>query len=769
MTLANDRARLARERAGSGGAAFADAWRGVVEPWLVERFAAAREEAGLGEVDDPGLALVATGGTGRGDLAPASDLDLLLLHDRNIDPVTVAERVWYPIWDEGLKLGHAVRTEKDALAFAAGDLETATALVSARRIAGDPAIVESLVAAAQTQWRKRSRWALGRLREATEDRWAANGELAFLLEPDLKEARGGLRDIHALRWAEAAGIALDPQDAAELVECERTLFDVRVALHAVAERPTDRLGLEDQDAVAEVLGTDADALMGSVSATARRVAWVADETWDRVAARLSNDRPLLGWRSRSRAPGVIVKGGQVLLETSADPAAQPELVFDVVDVAVRTGSRPARATLSRLAERTPVPVEPWSVAMRERFVAVLAAGHEAVPVIESLDHAGIWTRYLPEWDHVRSRPQRNAYHRFTVDRHLLEASANAAALVDRVDRPDLLLVGTLLHDLAKGRPGDHSVVGAELAVEVAERMGFDDHDRTTLAVLVRHHLLLPDVATRRDLGDPVTIATVADAVGDRPTLHLLAALTEADSLATGPAAWSPWKAELVRGLVRRVDLHLAGGDPANLVTDEFPSADHARMVAAGEVAVSVEGSRLTVVAPDRPGLLGRVAGALALQGITVLAADAAVLDGFAVEQFQVESMFGSTIDGARAEAMVRAALLDRVAVEARLAEREQTYGAGRSTRGLPPPVVRFDDAASATATVVEVHAVDRSGLLHRLASAFAELALDVSQVKAQTVGGIAIDAFYVTHHDGSLVTDPDLRAELERGLRHAMR
>ena len=163
--------------------------------------------------------------------------------------------------------------------------------------------------------------------------------------------------------------------------------------------------------------------------------------------------------------------------------ADSTLLFDVADVAIRTSSRPSRATLTRLAERTPTPLEPWSTGLRDRFVGVLAAGHGAIPVIESLDHVDLWTRYLPEWEAVRSRPQRNAYHRFTVDRHLLEAAANAAALADRVARPDLLVLGALLHDIAKGRPGDHSVVGAELAERHRHRRGWvsDEIDRTGAA------------------------------------------------------------------------------------------------------------------------------------------------------------------------------------------------------------------------------------------------------------------------------------------------
>jgi hypothetical protein len=244
-----------------------------------------------------------------------------------------------------------------------------------------------------------------------------------------------------------------------------------------------------------------------------------------------------------------------------------------------------------MAERAPGPsgpdgTEPWASRTRDSFVELLGTGHDAISVIESLDHVGIWERFLPEWDAVRNKPQRNVYHRFTVDRHLLETCANAAALVSSVDRPDLLLLGALLHDIGKGRRGDHTEVGMDLVVEIAPRLGYDPADTAVLVDLVRHHLLLPDVATRRDITDEATISAVAEAVGDRTRLGLLAALTEADSLATGPAAWGAWKAELVRELVRRTDHYLAGGDLAALATREFPDARQRELLGAGRVEVN---------------------------------------------------------------------------------------------------------------------------------------------------------------------------------------
>ncbi|MFN8017262.1 MAG: [protein-PII] uridylyltransferase [Acidimicrobiales bacterium] len=764
VSLSSDRERLLAD-ASLRGSAFSDAWRATVDPWLVERLDEAVAATG---VDPASVALLAIGGYGRGDLAPSSDLDLMLLHRAKEAPAALAEQLWYPIWDEGLKLGHAVRSVKEALELGAEDLDTATALLTGRHLAGAPDLAEELIEAARAQWSKRAKRFLGMLRTGVAARQAQYGEVAFLLEPDLKEGRGGLRDIHALRWAELARPVLEDGDATALAAAERTLFDARVELHRATGRPVERLSLQDQDAVGAALGLSADELMAGLAQAARTVAWVADETWARVGASLSTSVSLLGWRSRDRAPGMIVRDGQVLLEGSVDPADRPNLVFEVAALAASKQARIARATLGRMVDRSPAPPEVWPEDLRAALVSLLLTGHDAIGVIESLDHIGLWGRYFPEWDAVRSRPQRNAYHRFTVDRHLFETAANAAALADRVDRPDLLVMGALLHDIGKGRPGDHTEVGMVLIEQMGPRMGFSEEDTAVLVDLCRLHLLLPDVATRRDLSDEATVASVAETVGDTTRLQLLAALTEADSLATGPAAWGTWKAELVRELVRRVDHHLRGGDPAALPAIEFPDAHQRDLIATGETAVEVDEGRLTLVTRDRPGLFSRVAGVLAIEGLEVRAADAASVDGMALEVFQVTSRFGSTVPWERVTKALHAALDGRLAIEARLAERIRTYAPKVQRLDLPPPAVRFDDGASASATVVEVYARDSIGVLYRVSKAFAEFDLDVRTAKIQTLGELIVDAFYVTHTDGSLVTDPEVRRELERSLLHAV-
>jgi [protein-PII] uridylyltransferase len=332
-----------------------------------------------------------------------------------------------------------------------------------------------------------------------------------------------------------------------------------------------------------------------------------------------------------------------------------------------------------------------------------------------------------------------------------------------VSRPDLLLVGTWLHDIGKGFPGDHTEAGMAVVEKIGARMGFPPDDVSVLVDLVRHHLLLPDMATRRDLRDPRTAELVAETVGRRDVLELLAALTEADSLATGPAAWSEWKAGLVRELADRAGHLLAGGtaDAApSLVTEELRQLMEDR-----RLRVLVDGARVTVIAPDRPGLFARVAGALALHGLDVRSAAVGSERGMAVEVFDVQPAFGEP-DWARVSDDVSRAVAGRLAIDARLAERARAYGARRpSAAGGPAaPRVLVDNDASATATVVEVRAPDRIGVLYRITRALAECDLDVHSAKISTLGHEVVDAFYVCDQTGEKVMDAEHLRAIEQAV-----
>ncbi len=733
--------------------------------WLAQLFDAASIER-----TPAGFALVAVGGYGRAELSPQSDLDVILLHEPRLDSGwvgEVAERIWYPIWDSGRKLGHAVRTVSDAVSLAADDLDTATSLLDCRLIAGEQHLGKELSEAAGQRWRKGGRRWLGELSRTTKERHERAGEVAFLLEPDLKEGRGGLRDVHALRWAQAAGATLSDEHLADLAEHYGTILGARVELHRRTGRHGDVLLLEEQDAVAAALGDDdADALMRRVAIAARAIAWRSDESWRGTDAEVKRSFSLRGPRVDDLGDGILARGETVELTRAVD-LSDPVLPLRVATDAARRGAAIHADALALLAEVPPLPT-PWPAAARAQFVDLLLAGRGAIVVIEALDHEGLWERIVPEWTLVHCKPQRNAYHRFTVDRHLLEAAANASELTDRVDRPDLLVVGALFHDIGKGRPGDHTEVGIVMVDEIATRMGFSQDDVHDLVQMVRHHLLLPDVATRRDLSDDGTVSSVARAVQNVRVLRLLGALTEADSLATGPAAWGDWKAGLVSQLVDRTAHVLAGGELDEIRVD-FPTDEHRRLMEVGGRHILHTDDQLTVVDVDRLGLFSRTAGVLALNGATVLGASAWSHDGHAVARFDVSVAHGRDVPWARITDHLDRCFDGRLALTARLAERIGTYRLPRPRKAHPiESRVIVDNDVSASATVVEVHSEDRMGLLFHVTKALAELGLDIRSARVQTLGQEVVDAFYVVDPSGGKLLDPHALEAVEVAVLHAL-
>jgi [protein-PII] uridylyltransferase len=447
----------------------------------------------------------------------------------------------------------------------------------------------------------------------------------------------------------------------------------------------------------------------------------------------------------------VEQDGEVVLARAADPATDPALVLRAAAAAAQAGLPLAPRTLTRLTECPPLPI-PWPASARDALLALLGAGQSAVSVWEALDTEGLVTALIPDWERVRNRPQRNPLHRFTVDRHLAEAAARAAALAREVARPDLLLLAALLHDIGKGWPGDHSITGEVVARDVGRRVGLPGPDVELVAAAVRHHLLLPMVATRRDLDDPVTVKQVAATVHSRVLLELLHALAIADGLATGPAAWNDWKATLVADLVRRVTAVLAGEPmpgPVPLRDDQLALATD------GGPAATVRGSEVTVVAPDRPGLLWRAAGVLASHRLAVRSANATSVGSTAVSVFDVEPEYGEPPDAALVAGDLRRMLQGRLDVEDRL-ERRARAGLRRGI-AIPAPKVTLVDEASETATVVEVRAHDAPGLLWRVGRALGECGLDVRAARVETLGAEVVDVFYVTDGDGKPLTAQDLR------------
>ncbi|MFI2611943.1 [protein-PII] uridylyltransferase [Kitasatospora sp. NPDC018619] len=780
---------------GPGGRPRRRALARLTDDWLAGLLAAAGAP--------PGVALVAVGGYGRGELSPRSDLDVLLLHE---GPVAqeVPERIWYPVWDAGLRLDHAVRTVAQARSVAAGDLKAQLGLLDARHLAGDRALTDGLRAAVLTDWRARARTRLPELRELVRERAERQGELSFLLEPDLKEARGGLRDVVVLDAIAATWLADAPRDG--LDAAARWLADVRDALHLATGRATDRLALQDQDQVAERLGLlDADTLLRRVYEAARTVAYAGDVTWravERVLAPRGGRRPRIPFAGAGRGGGAVARGaverrplaegvveqdGEAVLARGARPAADPVLPLRAAAAAAQNGLTVSHATVRRLAaECRPLPV-PWPDEAREQLVTLLGAGEAAVPVWEALEAQGLVHRLLPDWERVRCRPQRNAVHRWTVDRHLVETAVRAAAMTRRVARPDLLLVAALLHDIGKGWPGDHCEAGEVIVRDLGARMGFGPEDTETLAVLVRHHLTLVDTATRRDPDDPATAEAVAKAVTTLPELELLRALTEADALATGPAAWSGWRASLVDALVARVADRLAGAAAPRV--EAAPTAEQERLAVeaarTGRPALSLRarsegaepgvepmGVELNLAVPDRPGLLGTAAGVLALHRLAVRSAGLRELDPVGAGpvlllSWRVAAEYGELPEAARLRADLRRALDGSLDVARRLAERDAAAPRRRGVPTPPPVVAVAPAAASATATVLEVRAHDAPGLLHRIGRALDGAGVRVRTAHVCTLGAEAVDSFYLTDPAGRPLA-ADRAGEVAAAVRAAL-
>jgi [protein-PII] uridylyltransferase len=761
------------------------------------------------------VAVVAIGGYGRMRQLPASDVDLLVLHDDERSVRSTVDALLYPLWDAGFAVGHAVRTPTECVAAADEHFDAWTAMLDGRPVAGDRTKSERALEPVRAAARADPPAFARRARDSATARRERFGSCAHLLEPQLKEGSGGLRDVASLGWlAAAVGDGLDAAGIVrvrerELVdEAEDFLIRVRSAVQLLTGRRDVRLVAELQPDVAREVGfvdepnlPAPDALMRAIFEHARNVEHVS-------------------WLAVERIVGDATALGAVPIDASS--------VLRALADAAERGEVPSPALLDAI-EDVDVPDQvSWDPPMRSAFLRLLRAGDSGAAMLDTLDRMGLLGRYVPAWTAVRCRPQRDPYHRSTVDAHLVATAGRMAAMLDgggdaddpieraavsHTEQADALLLGALLHDVGKVGAGGHVEIGTTVARETLGAMGVEGTDADLALFMVSEHLLLPDTATRRDLSDEELLVGVAARIGTPERLEALYLLAKADAISTGPAAWTPWRETLVRELtakIRRIFERgqmgeelaamlaertervrdLLRGEPDGevdrfilrmprgyfLTVDPTRAAAHARLIAAHvgthEVRTAATvGSRpgtyeVVVVAGDRPGLLSWIAGALAIEGVSILSAQAFTTDdGVALDLFEVQGAFEPEITERRWRAFrttLRRTIEGSISLEHRVDEKRRHYpGPKLST----PVTVREHNDASEYSTVIEVGAPDRIGLLFDITRTFAELHLDVHLAKVATFDGRVVDAFYLRDALGRKVVDPARLAEIEGSLR----
>ena len=722
------------------------------------------------------IALAAVGGYGRGELSPGSDLDILFLHSGKVsadDLKAFVNDVLYPLWDKK-SVDHSVRTRSETRDAASSDLRVATGLLDIRLIAGNPDLVAGVQLDALDFWRKNAKENLANLHKSLQERHVRAGELAYLLEPDLKEARGGLRDIQALRAISLSAAIAVPLE--KISWAEGTLNNVRESLHIASGRGKDRLLFQEQDKVAKLLNyPDADAMMSDVARAARTVDYLLNYTWHALEHKGKDGlgRILKRPRITTVAKNVSASNREIVIDPFTSLNDDPVCGLRAAATAAQLGLPLSLDTCTELSENLKsgqgkLPT-PWPREARELLISLIGAGEAMVGIFESLDQEEIIFEWIPEWMSVRSLPQRNALHRHTVDRHMVETAVHAAKLTRKVQRPDLLLFAALFHDIGKGAHEDHSVRGVRLIEPIAQRIGFDAKEIEILKNLVLHHLLLSSTATRRDLDDPATIQSIVSLIPDVNTLELLHALSIADGEATGSAGWSDWKATLVNDLVQRVKRAMAG---AEFAQQPEVSAEQMAQAEKGELRVTLEehssGYAVEVISPDKPGLLSIVAGVFNISRLDVKSARTKTLGNSAVMYWIVTpEPHAPEISATKLHGLIADALLDSKDVEEKLIARAAAYASIPSIPVPDPEVEIFTDAAT-DATVIEVRSHDRPGLLFRIGAAITQSKIDIRSAIVTTLGAEAIDTLYVTELTGGPLS-PERATEVASHLKQALK
>lgn len=802
--------------------------------------------------------IVAVGGYGRGELAPQSDVDLLFLSHWKLTPHAeqIVEFLLYTLWDLGLKVGHATRSTDECIRLARSDLTIRTALLEARYLWGDAGLYRGLRQKFRdfTAAEGDNGFVTQKLAERDE-RHAKMGDSRYVLEPNIKEGKGGLRDLHTLFWIAKNLYRVDT--VGDLVErnvfsdhesgmfrrAHAFLTTVRCHLHYLSGRPEERLTFDVQPEIARLMGygdrksqRGVERFMRHYYLAAKDVgdltrifcAALEDETkrrpWVRLPGRLGGEREFGDFFARSGR--LNTKHGEVFRQ---DPVNMLRLFetaqehrLDIHPAALRQVTHSLKSIDNAIRQ---------DPAANASFLAMLTSRNDPAETLKRLNEAGVLGRFLPDFGRVVAQMQHDMYHVFTVDEHTIRA----IGLLHRIETGDLaedhplateivhkiasrraLYVAVLLHDIAKGRGGDHSVLGAELAMELCPRLGLDSEETETVSWLVRYHLTMSNTAQKRDIDDPKTIRDFADHCQSPERLRLLLVLTVADMRATGPAVWNGWKAALLRELYYRTEELLSGSVEADgvevrvarakdavaarldtwstedvaqfldlgytaywLSLDSATQARHAAIVRQahrGGVEITIDTgidetrsiTEVTVYTPDHPGLFSQIAGAMALFGASIVEARIFTLaNGHALDIFTIQNAAGKAISDPRDLERLKKRIANSLTGESRpwreLAGRESLPQRVRDVFEVPPRVL-IDNTASNFFTVIEVNGRDRPGLLYDVTRALTECGLQIGTAKISTYGERVVDVFYVKDVFGMKIANAQKQEEVRRAV-----
>jgi [protein-PII] uridylyltransferase len=826
----------------------------LVDEFILESFQAT-EVAGAAE----SVALVALGGYGRQELFPFSDIDLMILYRSGVaDEIgKITNAVLYPLWDTGLDVGHGVRTVQESLHHAEEDFFFRVAMLDARLIGGSQLLFFELLSGYKEKFVEGEREEFVRsMKIFRDERRTRFGSHSYLLEPNIKEGKGGLRDIQAMLWTAKvvfglegltgivnAGILIE-QEQMDFVNSWEALIQIRNRLHYVSRRKNDQLFFEQQEELAATLDYKArkgvlgvEAFMREMYAHLQTVAIITDLFFEHVDEVLGLAGKGQGQtRDRVIEKGIELRNGFInLIATPEDLLVRPYLLMRVFLASARLGApihHRARKAITANLDLINDKVRNSS-RMSKAFFDILENAQDVLYVLELMLETGLLVAYVPEFGRVLTLAQHDIYHIYTVDRHSLQAVAELrkviaeeSSIYQAVASPSLLLAAALFHDIGKGVHSDHSVIGSELVKEVGRRLGLDEPQCDTLSFLIQYHLFIPENALRRDLNDGGFIKRCAEMIRTADRLTMLYLLSIADSKATGPSAWSDWKAALMLEMFLRIQpylelshfdhkgagvidrqmeegviwlreqvAHLLRDDEGVLMDVADLSADYLLSFTPETVAEHIRIHRdhhrvirqksmifardkkdkwsLLVVSTDQPGLLAKICGVMALHNLTVLNAQIFTWsDATVVDMIEVRSMDGLKFKEKDWQALnddLDLAINHRLGLGHRLYQKlSSAYGRRKELQGRQESRVIIDNETSETYTVVEVYAPDRPGQLYHITQTLADFGVNIHKAFIATEVERLIDVFYVLDLQHEKIIDPEFKKEVIQGLLYSI-